>query len=238
MLLGFAGFVAQAAAAEYQQVIVADPYVDMRSGPGRGFPIVYVVEKGKPIKLIKKKTQWYKVESPRGVLGWVHEDQMARTLIGDGSNFQINKSTRSEFVERDYEAGVLAGDFAGANVLTLHIGWNWTPNITTELAVSQAVGEVASIELYNLSIMHQPFPEWLVSPYFKLGAGRIHTQPNATIIQAEDRSDEIINSGLGVRIYVSQHFFLRTEYNAYTILTSRNDNDKVEEWKIGLSIFF
>ena len=34
------------AADEYRTVTVADPYLEMRTGPGRGYPIFHVIERG------------------------------------------------------------------------------------------------------------------------------------------------------------------------------------------------
>lgn len=227
-----------AAEEDYQQVIVTDPFIEMHTGPGRGFPVFHIVEKKDKIKIIKKKTQWYKVESPRGKLGWAHEDQMQKTLTPAGQQYEIDKPDQEGFIERSFEAGALAGDFGGANVLTLYSGVSWTPNISTELSISQALGNVSDIRFVNLSIMHQPFPEWVVSPYVKIGTGIIETKPRATIVFPEDRQDEMVSIGIGTRIYVSRQFFIRAEYNSHTILTSRNDNDEVEEWKLGFSVYF
>ncbi len=222
----------------YQQVTIAEPFIEFHTGPGRGYPIFFIVEKGDKITLIKKKTQWYKVESNKGKQGWVHEDQMAQTLTSSEDNFKIDKPEQSEFVQRDFEAGVLVGDFGGANVMTLFSGWSWTPNISTELAYSQALGNVSDSRLIDLSIMHQTFPEWAVSPYIKIGTGRIVTKPHATLVSTEDRKDEFVHAGLGFRIYLSRQFSARIEYNSYTILTSRNDNNETGEWKLGFSVFF
>jgi len=223
---------------EFQQVEVAEPFVELHTGPGRGYPVFHIVERGEKISLIKKKTQWYKVKSPRGKLGWVNEDNLEKTLTLEGDFYETDKPDEKQYIERDFEVGVLAGDFGGATVMTLYGGWNWTPNISTELAFSQAIGNVSDIQFINLNIMHQPFPEWRVSPYIKIGTGVIRTKPNATLILTEDRDDEMVHAGLGVRIYVSRQFFVRAEYNSHTILTRRNDNDEVEEWKIGFSVFF
>ncbi len=220
------------------RVEIKEPFIEMQTGPGRGYPVFHVVEKGQIITIIKKRTQWYKIEGDRKKVGWVHEDQLKKTLNIDGSEFSINKPDQQGFIDRRFEAGFLAGDFGGATVMTLYGGWSWTPNISTEIAVSQALGDVSDIQFASVNIMHQPFPEWTFSPYFKLGTGVVKVTPNATIIQAEDRSDEMVHAGLGMRVYLSRQFFLRAEYNAHSILTSRNDNDEVEEWKLGFSIYF
>ena len=223
---------------EYQSVEIAEPFIEMHTGPGRGYPVFHVVEKGDKISVIKKRTEWYKVKAHREKVGWVHEDQLQKTLNPNGTAFEINKPDQSGFADRDFEAGMLAGDFGGATVMTLYGGWSWTENISTELAFSQALGNVSDIQFANLNIMHQPFPDWRFSPYMKIGTGVIKVNPNATIIQPEDRQDEMVHAGIGMRIYVSRQFFLRAEYNSHTILTSRNDNDEIEEWKLGFSVYF
>lgn len=223
---------------DYQAVIIDDPFIEMHTGPGRGYPVFHIVEKGEEVLLIKKKTQWYKVKSPRGKLGWVHEDQMARTLTPAGENYETKTPDQEGFIARNFEAGFMSGDFDGATVLTLYSGWNWTENISAELSISQALGNVSDIQFANISFMHAPFPEWRVSPYFKLSAGKIQTKPRAILVFPEDREDEMLGIGFGARAYISRQFFLRAEYNSYTILTSRNDNDQVEEWKIGFSVYF
>lgn len=223
---------------DYQQVTIAEPFIEMHTGPGRGYPVFHIVEKGENVLVIKKKTQWYKVKSPRGKLGWVHEDEMELTLTPSGEPYEIQKKDHEGFVNRDFEMGFLAGDFQGANVMTMYGGWSWTPNISTELTISQALGNVSDIQFANLNIMHQPFPEWFVSPYIKIGTGIIQTKPRATLVFPEDREDEMVTAGIGARIYIARQFFLRAEFNSHTILTSRNDNDEVEEWKIGFGVYF
>ena len=51
----------------HPEVVVSDPYIELRTGPGRGFPIFYVAGQGDTITILKSKTDWYKVQvsSPR-----------------------------------------------------------------------------------------------------------------------------------------------------------------------------
>ena len=223
---------------EYQTVKVAEPFIEFHTGPGRGYPVFHIVEKGQSLLLIKKKTQWFKVRSSKGHEGWAHEDAMQKTISGDEQLFDAGNFLQQDFTEREWEAGVLGGDFGGATSLAIYSGWNFTQNLSTEISISQALGNVADIRFATISLLHQPFPEWRVSPFFKLGGGIIQTRPFTTLIQTQDRTDEIVNVGLGVKAYVSRQFFIRMEYTRYTILTSRNDNDEVEEWKLGFSVFF
>jgi len=222
---------------EYQKVTIAEAFIEFRTGPGRGFPVFYVVEKGQEVSLVKKKTQWFKVRSKKGKEGWVHEQNMEKTLYGD-DYFDSGIVDQGDFTKRSFEAGVLGSDFGGATALTLYTGWNFTENLSAELAVTQALGNVSEIRIANVSLLHQVFPEWRVSPFFRIGAGVIQTEPFTTLVQTQDRTDQVLNVGLGVKAYISRQFFLRAEYVRHTILTSRNDNDEVEEWKLGFSVFF
>jgi len=224
--------------AEYQRVTIEEAFIELHTGAGRGFPVFHVEEKGEAIYIIKKKTQWYKVLTKKGQRGWVHEDKMAKTLLSDEQTFDIANSKQIDFQKKRWEAGVLTGDFGGATTLSLYAGWNWTENIGTEISVSQALGSVSDIRYASINLTHQIFPEWRISPYFKLGAGMIKTVPFSTIIQSQDRTDEMILVGFGLKMYASRQFFIRVEYLNHTILTSRNDNDEIEEWKLGISVFF
>ena len=77
-----------------------------------------------------------------------------------------------------------------------------------------------------------------ISPFFTLGAGVIHTEPKSSIIQGEDRTDQIGHAGIGFRAYITRQFLFRAEYKTYVVFTSRNDNEEVEEWKVGFAFFF
>ena len=90
----------------------------------------------------------------------------------------------------------------------------------------------------SANVVHETWPEWRISPFFTMGAGVIHTEPKPTIIQGEDRTDQIGHVGGGFRIYVSRRFVLRAEYKSYVVFTSRDENEEVEEWKAGFAFFF
>ena len=73
------------------EVVVADPYLEVRTGPGRGFPVFYVAAEGDRITILKSKTQWYKVRvhEPREKEGWVHVRDLQNTLNLDGTDYEL-----------------------------------------------------------------------------------------------------------------------------------------------------
>jgi len=48
------------------ELIVSDPYIEMHSGPGRGYPVVYVVGRDESVVVLYSRTYWYRVRAPRG----------------------------------------------------------------------------------------------------------------------------------------------------------------------------
>ena len=60
----------------------------------------------------------------------------------------------------------------------------------------------------------------------------------STIVEAPDRTDDIGHVGAGFRIYATRRFLLRAEYKSYVVFTSRDENEEIEEWKVGFAFFF
>jgi len=219
-------------------VKIADPFINIHSGPGRGFPVIHVAEQGEVIRIIKRRTDWYQIETVRGVTGWSKRIEMSKTLNLDGSQVEFKDATVEDFENRTWEAGFSTGDLEGASILSLYGAYHFTENLSTELTYSQAIGNFSDNSYALLSLTHQPFPEWWISPFFTIGAGVLNTEPHATLIETEDRQNEMLSVGLGTRIYISQSFILRLDVKNNTVLTSRDENEELIEWKLGISVFF
>lgn len=226
------------AAGETSRVRVADPYLEMHTGPGRGFPVFHVVEKGASIDVLKRKTEWFRVRTENGREGWVPREQMALTLTATGERITISEAQRSDFDRRRWEAGLLGGDFAGANVISLHGGYAFTDNLAGEMSLAWVLGDYSSSLIAGISLLNQPFPSWRVSPYFALGLGAMRTEPRVTLVKAEQDTNAQANAGLGVRAYITRRFIFRAEYRNYVVFSGDNDNEEIEEWKAGFAAFF
>jgi len=226
------------AADDYRTVAVADPYIEMRTGAGRGYPIFHVVDRGESIDVIMQRTDWYLVRATDGKEGWVDRQQMELTLQRDGSPVSFKQADINDFTNAKWETGLLAGDFGGANIISLYGGYSLNPYVSIEVWGSQILGNFSNGWMGSVNVVHEAWPEWRVSPFFTLGAGAIHTEPKSTIIQGEDRTDQVGHVGAGFRIYATRRFLLRAEYKSYVVFTSRDENEEVEEWKVGFAFFF
>lgn len=223
------------------ELVIADPYIEMHTGPGSAYPIFHVVDRGERIKILRSKTDWYRIRADNGKEGWASRRQMQRTLLPDGNSLVFSATDQSDFIDRQWELGVTTGELKHAPIMSVYGGYAFNNNLSTELTLGQSIGNVSSSVLVKLNLLMQPFPEWNYSPFFTLGVGHINVKPSATLIDPQDRSNEMGQIGFGFRKFLSRRFILRFEANEYVIFSANNDednNEEISEWKLGFAIFF
>ncbi len=226
------------AADEPLQVSVDDAFINVYSGPGRGYPIFHVVEREEIITLLKSRTEWIKIKTRRGIVGWIKRDDMQFTLALDGSKPAFPDSKQADYLVNRFEMGAAYGDFAGADSLTLNLGYRFTKNLSAELRFAENTGKFSDSQIIGGALLFQPFPELRGSPFFSIGGGKIKTFPSSTLVQSEDREDNLLQASLGAYVHLTGRFFMRVEYVNHYVLTSRNTNEEVNEWKLGFNVFF
>lgn len=227
-----------AVADEVPPLKVADPFLELRSGPASGYPVFQVIKRDEMVEIIERKDEWFLVRSPRGTEGWVERAQLERTLTAEGVPARFADVGADEFHGRRWEIGLQAGDLEGAWVIAATGGYAVTRKFTAEIALSQALGNYSTSWLANVRLLGTPFPTWRVAPYLAVGGGLIRVEPDSTLVQSEDRSDGTAHVGVGLRSHITRRFLLRVEYNSYTVFTGNDDNEDPEEWKAGFSVFF
>ena len=227
---------------EYLTVTIADPFVELHTGPGGGYPIYHIIERGEEVQIIRRKTDWFKIVGPKGKTGWASRAQMQQTLLPSGEKLQITDASLEDFTDRRWVFGVTGGEFEGAPVFTVFTAYSFTDNLAVEGHFGKSVGSVSSAEFYKGNVIMQPFADLKYSPYMTLGIGQIKVDPSATFISGgSSETNELAQFGLGVQRYISRSFLLRFEVNEYIIFSANstsNDNEEIDEWKFGFAVFF
>jgi uncharacterized protein YgiM (DUF1202 family) len=226
------------AAREYLQVFVAAPYLELHTGPGRGYPVFYSVERDASVDVIKRYTDWFKVRTDRGVEGWVSAKDMLNTTLADGTPFHFNFGDRAGFSSHHFEAGIFPyGDYGGASAFSAYAAVSLVPNLQVELSVAEFLGTVANGTTGDLGLTHIFLPDKRFSPFVMLGTGVVYTQPKVTLVQPADTTNQSAYVGAGFRFYLTRRLFLRGEYKNHLIF-KRTENQQVDEWKFGIAFFF
>jgi hypothetical protein len=150
----------------------------------------------------------------------------------------IRDTTQKEFAFHRWELGAMGGDFEDADIMTVYGGFFLTPKLSIEASASKIFADFSDGDMADISINMHPFPNWRISPFFSVGTGLIHSDPESTLVQESDRTDQIGHAGAGIRVYLARRFIFRAQYKNYVIFQSTDDNQEINEWKAGFAVFF
>ncbi|MGH8301515.1 MAG: SH3 domain-containing protein, partial [Steroidobacteraceae bacterium] len=128
----------------YAQVFVTAPYLELRTGPGRGYPVFDVVARGDSVLVLFRRTQWLKVRTRRGVEGWASEEDMLRTVLADGEPLPLRIGTRAGFTSHRFETGAFAGVLGGANLVSAYASYSFNSQLAIEASVGQFLGRYSN----------------------------------------------------------------------------------------------
>jgi Bacterial SH3 domain len=238
LLLATLATPAPGAAREYLQLFVTQPYLELHTGPGRGYPVFHVVPRDGSVDVLFRRTDWFKVRTEQGVEGWASQADMLKTVLADGSPFRFDLGDRAGFTSHRYEMGIFAGQYGGATLVSGFGSVSFNSQLALEAAVGNFLGKFSNGVTGDLGLAHVIAPEARWSPLLTIGVGLVHIQPKATLVQAPERTEQTAYVGGGVRYYLTRRFFLRGEYKAHYIFTRRNRNEDADEWKLGFAFFF
>jgi hypothetical protein len=234
----FALVPAAGAAREYLQLFVAEPYLELHTGPGRGYPVFNVVPRDESVDVLFRRTDWFKVRTEHGVEGWASQADMVKTVLADGSPFKYELGDLAGFSSHRYEGGVFAGAYGGANLISAYGSVSLNPQMAVEGTVGQFLGRFSNGETADLGFAHVISADTRWSPLLLLGVGIVHTEPKATLVTPSNRTEQTAYVGGGIRYYLTRRFFMRAEFKAHYIFTKRNQNEEADEWKLGFAFFF
>jgi hypothetical protein len=226
------------AAREYLQLFVTEPYLELHTGPGRGYPVFHAVPREQSVDVLFRRTDWFKVRTERGVEGWASQSDLLKTVLADGSPFVFPLGDRAGFTNHRWEMGIFVGELGSATLVSAYAAVSLNSQLQIEGAVGNFLGTFSNGVTGDIGFAHIILPEARLSPFLTLGVGLIHTEPKATLVQPTDRTEQTAYVGGGLRYYLTRRFFLRAEYKAHWIFTRRNENEETDEWKLGFAFFY
>jgi hypothetical protein len=226
------------AAREYLQLFVTEPYLELHTGPGRGYPVFHVVPRDASVDVLFRRTDWFKVRTEQGVEGWAAQKDMQKAVLADGTRFVFPLGDRAGFTSHRFEMGAFMGQYGGATEVSGYGAVYFNSQLGLEGTIGQYLGRYSNGVTADIGLIHVFAPEWRMSPFVTLGLGLVRIQPKATLVQASDRTEDTAYAGIGVRYYLTRRFFVRAEYKTHFVFTTRNQNEEEDEWKLGFAFFF
>lgn len=225
-----------------ERVKVADPYLEMRTGPGRGFPVHHVAARHEWVTIELRATDWYKVRTDSDTgnekIGWVHRRQLELTLTEAGVAKTFRDIALDDYLTRRVQLGAAAGRFKSEPMLKLWGSYRLSDTLSLEGTIGQVQGVFSGTDLWHVNLLAEPWSDQRLSPFLGIGVGRFNNFPNLTLVGAADTNANLANAMVGVRWYLTERFVLRADYGLYTAFVSDQRSQEFRAVTAGISFFF
>lgn len=227
-----------AAAEETELLIVTDPYLDMRTGPGRGYPIFFVAARQERIAILLRHTDWYKVRTAGGKVGWVNRSQLVNTLTEAGSRKTFREIALDDYLQRRLELGAAWGRFKSEPMLKVWTAYRLSDTLTAEATIGQVQGVFSGTDFWHIGLNSEPWSDRRLSPFFGIGFGKFRNIPNASLVGAVTTDAKLAHGSLGLRYHLSDRFVARLDWTIYTAYLGDTRSGEYRATTAGLSFFF
>jgi hypothetical protein len=219
-------------------VQIADPYIELRTGPGRGYPIYFVAPRNDWIEIELRHTDWFRVRTEDDKVGWVSRQQLESTLTAAGGTKTFRDVLLDDYLTRRVQLGAAWGHFKSEPMLKLWTNYRLSDTLSIEGTFGQVQGVFSGTNLWHLDLMIEPWSDKRLSPFFAVGLGKFKNFPNLSLIGATTTDAKLGAARFGARYYVSERFVLSADYAFYTALLTDQRSTEYRAWTAGLSFFF
>ena len=217
---------------------VAEPYLEMHTGPGRGYPVFFVVEKAQHVTIELRRTDWYRVRAEGGQVGWVQRKALETTLTAAGSSTTFRDLLLDDYLRRRVEFSGGWGRFRGEPMLRLGLQARLADTVGAELVVGQVQGLFSGTDFWHVSLVSEPWSDRRLSPYFSVGLGKFRNIPNSSLVDATTVNANLAQASLGLRWHISERFTARLDWTLYTAFVSDQRSTEYRSITAGLGFFF
>ena len=219
---------------------VDDSYLDIYSGPGKAYPAFYIAENQETVYLLNSQSGWYRVElrnkhNQAIKKGWIPESQVKPGLENLGK-----KNNPGSFLTRHpgkWFFGAGSGTFNDNSMIQSKLGYFPNEQLWFELGISEVLDSLAKSRIYQLNILHSPYGQKTISPFFGLGLGKLENHPYQNLLNLKDDDASFMNLNIGLHWYISDKYMLRSDFKNYVLDLNDDDLESHQEFSLGLSVF-
>jgi hypothetical protein len=185
-----------------------------------------------------RRTDWYKVRTASGQVGWVSRAQLQTTLTEAGVAKGFRDLAVDDYLVRRVDLGAAWGMFDSEPMLKIWGGWKFSDTLSAELTFGQVQGTYSGANFWQINLQAEPWSDQRFSPFAGIGFGRFDNFPNLSLVDAAPSSANLANAVLGARWYLSERFFVRFDYTLYTVFQSQQRTNEYNAFSLGLAFFF
>ena len=229
---------ASTGSASAERLQITEAYIELRTGPGRGFPVFFVAGRDEWIEIELRHTDWYKVRTDGGKIGWVNRQQLESTLTAAGGRKSFRDVLLDDYLTRRVQLGAAWGHFKAEPMLKLWGSYRLSETLSVEGTLGQVQGVFSGTDFWHLNLLAEPWSDRRFSPFAGVGFGKFKNFPNQSLIGAQTTDAKLANGVIGVRYHLSDRFVVRADYSLYTAFVADTHSAEYRAFTLGVSFFF
>jgi hypothetical protein len=221
-----------------ERVQVTDPFIELHTFPGRGYPIFFVAARGEWIAIKLRHTDWYKVRTAGGKEGWVTREQLKTTLAENGLQQEFGDVAFNDYLARRIELGAGYGRFHQEPMIKFWLSYRLSDTLTIESTLGQVQGVFSGTSLWHVNLQAEPWSDQRFSPFAGIGIGQFKNIPNQSLVNFQPTNARLSDAIVGARYHLTDRFMIRVDYAIYTAYVSDQRSLEYRAATAGLSFFF
>jgi uncharacterized protein YgiM (DUF1202 family) len=221
-----------------ERVQVSDPFIELHTFPGRGYPIFYVAGRGEWVSIELRHTDWYKVRTATGKEGWVTRAQLQTTLAENGLATNFGDIAFNDYLARRWELGAGYGRFHSEPFIKFWVSYRLSDTLSIESSLGQVQGVFSGTTLWHVNLQAEPWSDQRFSPFAGIGIGRFHNIPNQSLVSFQTTNARMADAIVGARYHLTDRFMIRADYAVYTAFVGEQRSLEYRAATAGLSFFF
>ncbi len=221
---------------------VIDPYLEMRSGPGRGYPVFYVIEEGERVAVLVRQPGWYEVRAANGKIGWVAESQIARTMQSTGEPADLPSVSYGDYLSKGWQVGFSSGQFSSgglesADTIKANFGYRPFSWFVAEVETARFFAPETKGSYSSFNLVLEPFSKNRWSPALVVGSGSLEIESQPELVPLEIGDSDYMHYGLRLNYYIGRNFLVNIEYKNFDVDVNTS-SEELEAWYLGFNTFF
>ncbi len=205
LLAALAILAAAPSLAEPVTVEVMEPYLELHTGPGPGYPATDAVSRGDRITLIKRRTDWIKVRTPAGREGWAALQELQSSLEAAR---HLELRSREDWT-RTPTLGVAAGVIEDDPLIAVTGSYPFNERLALQGDVWRVAGDYSSAWLYAAGLRYRFRPGHRLVPMVSAALAYVDNLPRSTLVDANNESGRALRVGAGLNYQARPDVVLR-----------------------------